>query len=93
MHQHTSPDGPGQDRHEGVCQPLPLGWPLERALLIVLLRSSRQLSSRELAQETGENSVDLEHAIDALVGAGLARRERGLVLPTRAAVRFDELGI
>jgi hypothetical protein len=93
MHDHTSPDGSDQGRPAHVCEPLPPGWPLERALLILLLRSSGQRSSQDLGQETGENSVDLEHAIDALVGAGLARRERGLVLATRAAIRFGELGV
>jgi hypothetical protein len=93
MHDQQSPDGRDQDRHAHGFEPLPPGWPLERALLILLLRSSGQRSSQDLGGETGENSVDLEHAIDALVGACLARRERGLVLPTRAAIRFDELGV
>jgi hypothetical protein len=74
----------------------PIQWPhaLERALLILLLRNGPcQLPTNELIRELRDPPDVVEHAIDALVGAGLARREGALVLPTRAAVRFDELGI
>ena len=71
-------------------------WPhaLERALLILLLRNGPcQLPTNELIRELRDPPDVVEHAIDALVGAGLARRDGEFVLPTRAAVRFDELGI
>jgi hypothetical protein len=62
----------------------PMGfWPLERALLVLLLSDRPgQLTCDELRRELGETAVMVEHAIDALVGAGLARREGELVLPT-----------
>jgi hypothetical protein len=91
MQDQPTPDSTDRDRRKRPFDP---PWPLERALLILLLRQSPgQLTSQALAKELGEHAIDVEHAVDALVGAGLARRQCGLVLPSRAAVRFDELGI
>jgi DNA-binding MarR family transcriptional regulator len=79
--------------NQGLNGPVNI-WPLERALLMLLLRNGPgQLTSHELTRELQETPDAVEHAIDALVGAGLVRREGALVLPTRAAVRFDELGV
>lgn len=44
------------------------------------------------AEEDGFAAVDaIERAVRDLVGAGLLHRSEALVLPTRAALRFDEL--
>jgi predicted transcriptional regulator len=45
--------------------------------------------TRELGEEEGADSV--QRAVRDLVAAGLLRRSGDLVLPTRAALRFDEL--
>jgi hypothetical protein len=48
---------------------------------------------REFDQGTGDATQRdaVERAVRDLVGAGLLRRSGELVLPTRAALRFDEL--
>jgi hypothetical protein len=44
------------------------------------------------AEEEGFAAVDaIERAVRDLVAAGLLHRSEALVLPTRAALRFDEL--
>jgi len=51
----------------------------------------------ELVRELGENSGRfaandaVERAVRDLTGAGLLHRNESFVLPTRAALRFDEL--
>jgi hypothetical protein len=51
----------------------------------------------ELIRELGEAKNDnggndaIERAVRDLAGAGLLHRSESLVLPTRAALRFDEL--
>jgi hypothetical protein len=49
--------------------------------------------SRELGAEGGGFAATdaVERAVRDLVGAGLLHRSESLVLPTRAALRFDEL--
>jgi hypothetical protein len=47
---------------------------------------------RELGEDRGEDRRDaVERAVRDLVAAGLLHRSESLVLPTRAALRFDEL--
>lgn len=56
-----------------------------------------QTSLEELLREFDHGSGDaaqrnaVERAVHDLVGSGLLRRSGQLVLPTRAALRFDEL--
>lgn len=56
-----------------------------------------QTSLEELLREFDQGSGDatqrdaVERAVRDLVGAGLLRRSGELVLPTRAALRFDQL--
>ena len=56
-----------------------------------------QTSLAELLREFDQGSGDatqrdaVERAVHDLVGAGLLQRNGELVLPTRAALRFDEL--
>lgn len=46
----------------------------------------------ELIREIGEGDGDaVERAVRDLSGAGLLHRSESFVLPTRAALRFDEL--
>ena len=46
----------------------------------------------ELIREIGEGDGDaVERAVRDLAGAGLLHRSESFVLPTRAALRFDEL--
>lgn len=56
-----------------------------------------QTSLDELLREFDQGSGDVtqrdavERAVRDLIGSGLLRRNGDLVLPTRAALRFDEL--
>jgi hypothetical protein len=56
-----------------------------------------QLTVGELAREIGGEAADfaqtdaVERAVRELVTAGLAHRVEDLVIPTRAALRLDEL--
>lgn len=45
----------------------------------------------ELTLELGEPPDDIDRAIRDLVATGLLHRSESLVLPSRAALRFDEL--
>jgi len=45
----------------------------------------------ELARELDESEDALERGVRDLVAAGLLHRSDAFVLPTRAALRFDEL--
>jgi predicted transcriptional regulator len=63
---------------------------LEHAALVIVL-DRRHLHIDELARELGDPPDRVEVAVAALVGAGLLHRHDEFVLPTRAAVRFDEL--
>jgi Fe2+ or Zn2+ uptake regulation protein len=48
--------------------------------------------TRELGETTDPASRDaVERAVRDLTGSGLLQRSEALVLPTRAALRFDEL--
>jgi len=63
----------------------------------VLALHPAQTSFAELLQEVGGESGDFAHrdaierAVRDLTGVGLLQRNGPLVLPTRAALRFDEL--
>jgi hypothetical protein len=63
----------------------------------VLALHPTAITLEELARELGENGERfaardaLERAVRDLVGAGLLHRSELFVLPTRAALRFDEL--
>ncbi|HEU4737373.1 MAG TPA: hypothetical protein VFS48_10165 [Solirubrobacterales bacterium] len=47
---------------------------------------------RELVGEPDFSQSDaIERAVTALLGAGLLHRAEGLLVPSRAALRFDEL--
>lgn len=62
------------------------------ALQQVLALHPATIALEELARELGEEDADsIERAVRDLVAAGLLRRSGPLVLPTRAALRFDEL--
>jgi len=62
------------------------------ALQQVLALHPATIALEELARELGEEDADsIERAVRDLVAAGLLRRSGSLVLPTRAALRFDEL--
>lgn len=66
---------------------------LESAVLQqVLALHPATVTMTELAREIREEDGDaMERAVDDLVAAGLLHRSNALVLPTRAALRFDEL--
>lgn len=67
---------------------------LESALLQLLLAlHPTALTFEEIVRELGEEEdLDaVERAVRDLDAAGLLRRSDNLVLPTRAALRFDEL--
>jgi len=67
---------------------------LESAVLQqVLALHPATLSLDELVRELGEedDAEPVERAVRDLTAAGLLRRSEDLVLPTRAALRFDEL--
>jgi hypothetical protein len=63
----------------------------------VLALHPAQTSFDELLREVAEDPGDfarrdaIERAVRDLTGAGLLQRNGKLVLPTRAALRFDEL--
>jgi hypothetical protein len=71
---------------------------LQLALLTqVLALHPAQLSVAELARESSETPEDfgerdeVEQALRSLVGTGLLRRCGESVMPSRAALRFEEL--
>lgn len=57
----------------------------------VLAYHPAQLTAEEIARELGDPPAAIEESLDALRGAGLLHPHGLFVLPTRAAVRFDEL--
>jgi hypothetical protein len=64
---------------------------LEREVLaLVLVEHPLRLTLAELQQALGR-SVDVAHAVEALIGTGLLRREGGDIVPTPAAIRFNEI--
>ena len=65
---------------------------LERAALGQLLAHHPAIYTlTELALELGEPGVVVEETIAALAGAGLVNRWEVFVIPSRAALRFDQL--
>jgi len=65
---------------------------LERAALGQLLVHHPAIYTlAELARELDEDDVAVEDALAALARAGLVNRWEGFVVPSRAALRFDEL--
>ncbi len=66
-------------------------------LVEVLTQHPAQMRLSELVREIGAGATDfaqtdaIERAVRDLVAAGLLFRNDNLVLPTRAALRFDEL--
>lgn len=67
---------------------------LESAILQLLLAlHPATLTLAELTRELGEDerSEEVEQAVLDLSAAGLLNRGTNLILPTRAALRFDEL--
>ncbi len=61
------------------------------ALQLVLALHPSILSFEELVRELGDDRDAVERAVAGLAGAGLLHREASFVVPTRAALRFDEL--
>jgi len=65
---------------------------MESALLqYVLALHPAAVTLEELARELGETRDDVARAVRDLVGTGLLNNSDALVLPSRAALRFDEL--
>ncbi len=65
---------------------------MESALLqYVLALHPATVTLEELARELGETRDDVDRAVRDLVGTGLLNSSDALVLPSRAALRFDEL--
>lgn len=65
---------------------------MESALLQqVLALHPAAVTVEELTRELGEAPDDVDRAVRDLVAAGLLHRSGSLVLPSRAALRFDEL--
>ncbi|MFL5901416.1 MAG: hypothetical protein ACJ75S_09490 [Solirubrobacterales bacterium] len=65
---------------------------MESALLQqVLALHPAAVTLEELARELGEERDDVDRAVRDLVATGLLHRSEPLVLPSRAALRFDEL--
>jgi hypothetical protein len=64
-------------------------------LQLVLALHPATVTLGELARELGADAADdrdaVERAVGDLGGAGLLHRREDIVLPTRAALRFDEL--
>ena len=66
---------------------------LEHAILHhVLARHPSQLMFGELVRAMGEEQHVVDDAVTQLVVDGLLHRNDAFVIPSRAAVRFDELG-
>jgi predicted transcriptional regulator len=61
------------------------------ALQLVLALHPSALSFEELVRELGDDRDTVERAVTELAGAGLLHRREAFVVPTRAALRFDEL--
>jgi hypothetical protein len=67
---------------------------LEPGILDLLLtRHPAQVHLDELVRSSPEDRVLVEDAVMNLVADGLAHRHGDFVAPTRAAVRFRELGL
>jgi predicted transcriptional regulator len=65
---------------------------MESALLQqVLALHPAAVTVEELTRELGEDPDDVDRAVRDLVATGLLHRSGFLVLPSRAALRFDEL--
>lgn len=60
-------------------------------LQLVLALHPAAVSLDEVARELSGDRDAVERAVRDLTGAGLLHRSGPLVLPTRAALRFDEL--
>ncbi len=64
----------------------------ESALLQqVLALHPAAVTVEELTRELGEARDDVDRAVRDLVATGLLHRSESLVLPSRAALRFDQL--
>jgi predicted transcriptional regulator len=65
---------------------------MESALLQqVLALHPAAVTLDDLTRELGEERDDVDRAVRDLVATGLLHRSETLVLPSRAALRFDEL--
>ncbi|HEX6752590.1 MAG TPA: hypothetical protein VF093_03265 [Solirubrobacterales bacterium] len=60
-------------------------------LQLALALHPTSLSFEELVRELGDDRDAVERAVADLTGAGLLHRKGPFVVPTRAALRFDEL--
>ncbi len=93
---HDKPRGAGSD--ERAATPALQDLRDQGAVLVeVLTQHPAQMRLSELIREIGAGAADfeqtdaIERAVRDLVAAGLLFRNDELVLPTRAALRFDEL--
>jgi predicted transcriptional regulator len=65
---------------------------MESALLqLVLTLHPAAITLEELRRELGEDRDAVDRAVRDLTAAGLLHRSESFVLPSRAALRFDEL--
>jgi DNA-binding IclR family transcriptional regulator len=65
---------------------------MESALLQHVLALHPAIATlEELTRELGEPRDDVDRAVRDLVGSGLLNQSDSTVLPSRAALRFDEL--
>lgn len=60
-------------------------------LQLVLALHPTTLSFEELVRELGDDRDAVDRAVADLAGAGLLHRKESFLVPTRAALRFDEL--
>ncbi len=92
---HDKPIGAGDDGHASTAaQDL---HDQGVVLIQILTIYPTHLRLLELVREIGAGSADfserdrIERAVRDLIGVGLLFRSDGLVLPTRAALRFNEI--
>ena len=83
----------------GPAFPLDVDQPVQASILaLVLSEHPAHLTVSELAlamnqSRDGDGDEEVERATRELVGAGLLHLAAGFVLPTRAALYFDTLGV
>jgi predicted transcriptional regulator len=80
------------DDRENIHSTAEVDAAMESALLQqVLALHPAAVTLEELTRELGEERDDVDRAVRDLVATGLLHRSESLVLPSRAALRFDEL--
>jgi len=80
------------DDRENIHSTVESDAAMESALLQqVLALHPAAVTVEELTRELGEERDDVDRAVRDLVATGLLHHSESLVLPSRAALRFDEL--